>query len=282
MLRLGVHVSIAGKIHSAVDRAKKLGCSTMQIFARNPRQFRSQALEAEDVALFKAKIKKAGIKPAVIHIPYTLNLAATKRSFHKITIREFTEDYQEAGRLGAQYLVTHLGSFKGGTEQLGLGRAVTALKKILRDSPQVKTKILLENSAGSGSWLGYNFQQLRWVMEKLGWSSRLGICLDTAHAWAAGYRINESEGLKAMLVEIEKEVGLRNLKAVHLNDTQELLDSRRDRHCDIGAGLIGAKGFALILNNPVFKKLPLILETPKESDTDDKRNLAAVRALVKN
>jgi deoxyribonuclease-4 len=254
----------------------------MQVFSRNPRQWRKSLLAEEDISLFKKKVKESKIKPIVIHIPYTLNLASNKRRFYKITIEEFTTDLIESDKLGADFLVTHMGSHKGGTEAGGLLRITGALKKILEKTKDVKTMILLENTSGSGRWLGHVFRHHRFILERLGWSERIGICLDTAHAWAAGYKINEAKGLDSLLDEIECQVGLKRLKVIHLNDTREELGSRQDRHYDIGKGKIGNKGFRLIINHPLLRDLPFILETPKKSDADDVRNLKRVRRLYKD
>ncbi|UCD15299.1 MAG: deoxyribonuclease IV [Candidatus Omnitrophota bacterium] len=279
MLKLGVQVSSAGKIYSSVDRAKKLGCNTMQIFARNPRMLRKTSLTERDIKIFKKKVKKEKISPVVIHIPYTLNLASVRFRFYKITIKEFIDDLIEADKLGADYLVTHMGSFKGGTERRGLLRIANALGKILEKAKGVRTKILLENTSGSGRWLGYKFSHQRVVLENIDWSGRVGVCLDTAHAWAAGYKINTKGGLEKLLAEIKEEVGLERLKVVHLNDTKEKLGSRNDRHYAIGAGSIGKKGFRLILKHPTLRRLPFILETPKKSDGDDIKNLEVVKEI---
>jgi len=281
LLKLGVHVSIAGKIYKSIDRAVELGCNTMQIFSRNPRQWRKDLLSDEDVERFKNKVKKTKISPVVIHIPYLLNLATAKKSFFKITIKEFISDLIEAGRLQADYLVTHMGSYKGGTEKGGLSRIIQALNKILKETKGVKTKVLLENTSGSGYWLGYKFSHQKIIFDGLNRPEAVGICLDTAHAWAAGYKINEPRGLKALLDEIDQEVGLGCLKVIHLNDTQEELGSLRDRHFDIGKGKIGRRGFNLIVNHPKLRELPLILETPKKSEDEDKDNLEVVRKLYK-
>ena len=282
MFRLGVHVSIAGKIYKSVERAAELGCNAMQIFSRNPRQLRKSSLSEEDIKIFREKVKQAKIKPVVIHIPYTLNLASNKSGFYKITIREFIQDLIEADKLKAEYLVTHMGSFKGGTERGGLLRVANALNKILKETEGVKTKVLLENTSGSGNWLGYKFSHQKFIFDRLNLAKRVGICLDTAHAWAAGYKINESEGLSSLLKEIEQEVGLEKLKVIHLNDTKEKLGSRNDRHEAIGKGEIGARGFKYILNDPKLKDLSFILETPKENKEDDMKNLSVVRRLYGN
>lgn len=279
MLKLGCQVSIAGKIYDAVERASRLGCNTMQIFARNPRQWRKSSLGDEDIKIFKEKVKISNINPVVVHIPYTLNLAATKDSFHKITIREFTQDLLEADKLGVEYLVTHMGSYKGSTEEKGLLKIVKALKKILSATKDVKTTLLLENTSGSGSWLGYKFSHHKFILNELKWPQNLGLCLDTAHCFAAGYSIDNPEGVDALVAEIDECIGIERLKVIHLNDTQEKLGSLKDRHCDIGKGNIGKKGFRSIVNCPAFRDLPFILETPKDSDEDDIRNLNTVREL---
>jgi len=280
VIKLGVHVSTAGNIYKAVDRAVGFGCNTMQIFSRNPRRFRKEFLPADDIEIFKEKVRTEKISPVVVHIPYTLNLAATKYHFFKLTIKEFIVDLQEADKLGADYLVTHMGSYKGSIEARGVERVAKALDKILSETPGVKTQILLENTSGSGRWLGHDFFHQRTVFEQLKWPPRLGLCLDTAHAWAAGYKINDCGGVDALLNDIEEKVGLDRLYVVHLNDTREKLGSRRDKHFDIGKGCIGKKGFRAIVNHPRLKDLAFILETPKRDDEDDTRNLDAVRELV--
>ncbi len=254
----------------------------MQIFLRNPRQWRRELLSEAEVRLFRKKVKAAKLAPVVIHIPYTLNLASIKRSFYKITVREFITDLKEADRLGATYLVTHPGSYKGGTEVAGLPRTANALKKILKETEEVATTILLENTAGSGHWLGYSFEQLRYLLEELQWSRRVGICLDTAHAWAAGYKIDSPQGVKTLVSEIDRQVGINRLGVIHLNDTQEALGSHRDRHFAIGRGKIGAKGFEGVINHPSLRKVTFILETPKTSDEDDIANLKTVRSLYRD
>ena len=251
----------------------------MQIFSRNPRQQRKDLIDSQDAARFKKLAKKEKISPVVIHSPYLLNLASSRQSFYKITIREFIIDLSEADKLGASYLVTHMGSYKGGTESGGLLRVANALNKILKETKGLKTKILLENTSGSGDWLGYTFSHQGLIFKKIHQPDRVGICLDTAHAWAAGYKVNQKAGLEEMVEEIDKEVGLQMLKVIHLNDTREELNSRRDRHYDIGKGKIGERGFSRIINHPKLKDSAFILETPKEKEGDDLENLRVVRKL---
>jgi len=280
MINLGVHVSISGSIVNAPARARKLGCNTMQIFARNPRQWRKEPLSLAIVKDFRTAVRKAKISPVVIHIPYTLNLSAAKEKFYAITLREFVEDLQEADRLGAQYLVTHPGSHKGLSEEDGLRRVVGGLKNILRAVGPIKTTVLLENTAGAGQLLGANFAQLGNIIKGVGPARRIGICLDTAHAWSAGYAINRSRGLAEFIREIDVTVGLERVKVVHLNDTPVALGSRIDRHTHIGRGMIGRAGFKRIINHPAFKRAVFVMETPRESDRDDIRNINTVRGLI--
>ena len=281
MLRLGVHVSIAGKIYYSIDRAKKLGCNTIQIFTRNPRQIRRSSLKDEDIKLFKKYIKTAGIKPLIIHAPYTLNLASAKDFLYRISIKEFTQDVRDASKLGAEYIVIHPGSYKG-RDVAGLKRIVKALNIVLDNTRGLGVDILLENTAGDGSMLGYTLSQHKFILQKLRFNKRIGLCLDTAHAWCAGYEINTKQGLSLFIDEIERGVGLERIKVIHLNDTLDDLGSRKDRHFHIGRGKIGRKGFNLIVNHKVFRKLPFILETPKKNIDDDKNNLKAVRKLYRD
>ncbi|MFH1768386.1 MAG: deoxyribonuclease IV [Candidatus Omnitrophota bacterium] len=280
MLKLGVHVSIAGKIYYSIERAKSLNCTAMQIFSRNPRQFLKSSLSKEDIGIFRAKIKEAKINPLVIHTPYTLNLAAAKDFLYRATIREFTSDVKEAARLGAQFIVIHTGSFNG-DEITGLNRIVGALKIVLKDTAAAATTILLENTAGEGHVLGCRMSHFGFIFSKLKQTKRVALCLDTAHAWAAGYGINRESGLNNLLAEAKEEVGIEKIKLIHLNDTLYPLGSRKDRHFHVGRGKIGKDGFSLIVNHRQLRNLPFILETPKETDDDDKNNLSAVRRLYK-
>lgn len=277
-MRLGVHVPVSGKIYEAFDWAKQLGCNTMQIFSRNPRQWRHTTLEPEDIAEFKKRRKKTGISPVFIHIPYTINLASPDNSLYKNSIAVYIEDINEAGLLGADYIVTHMGSHKQQGEEWGLKRFAKGLNTIL-DNTDADVDMLLENTSGSGSWLGYDFSHHQRILSLVKKPHRIGLCLDTCHAYTAGYDLASEEGLKITLEEIDYYVGLENLKLIHLNDSKDKLASRRDRHEDIGKGKIGKAGFRRIVHHPKLKNVPFILETPKQNQADDTRNLKVVRSL---
>lgn len=278
MLRVGVQVSIAGKISQAVQRAVNLGCQTMQIFSRNPRSFRRKPLDKEDIKEFRRLIKEAKIYPLVIHTVYTQNLASSNKRFYRLSIRAFIKDLQDAQNLGADLIVTHIGSFKRSTHQRGLVRVIDALGQILKRMP-MGPMLLLENTSGSGHWLGAYFPELTCIIKSLGTPKNLGICFDTCHAYSAGYNLKEQKILNSLVYEVDSLIGLDKLKLIHLNDTKDKLGSHRDRHEHIGEGQIGKEGFREILNHPKLKSVPFILETPKKSDEDDIRNLEMVRSL---
>jgi deoxyribonuclease-4 len=277
---LGVHVSTEGKIYEALNRAYKLGCNTMQIFARNPQQWRDNSLAEEDITEFRNRRERYKINPVFVHIPYLINLASPNPKLYEGSIEAYIEDIFEAHALNADYIITHMGSHKETSEDAGIKRLITALDTILKKTSDVKVGILLENTSGSGSWLGYKFIHHKRIINGLKkYKTRLGICFDTAHAYCAGYDIATEDGLEGTLNEIDKLFGLNMLKVIHLNDTRDALDSRRDRHEHIGRGRIGLEGMRRIINHPGLRNLPFMLETPKDTEQDDIINLRIVRKL---
>lgn len=280
-MTIGVHVSGAGRIYESLNRAHELGCQTMQIFARNPQKWQGNTLGEEDVKEFKARRKKLKINPVFIHISYLINLASPVPRLYQGSIRAYIEDIKEAGRLGADYIVTHMGSHKETSEEEGIKRLVDAINKIIAETKGSKVGILLENTSGSGSWLGYKFEHQKNIIAGLKDKSRVGLCLDTAHAYLAGYDLSTREGLSSMLNEIEGLVGIGLVKLIHLNDAYGDLASHYDRHDHIGKGSIGLEGMKRIINHPKLKRIPMILETPKDSPLSDEMNLKLVRKLAK-
>jgi len=276
---LGVHVSIAGNIREAPERAHKLGCNTMQIFSRNPQQWRDDFLLSGDIAEFRDKRDRFGIKSLFVHIPYLINLASPNPKLYGVSIKAYIEDIREAGLLKADYIVTHMGSHKDTSEKEGIRRFVRALNMIAEKTRNIPVGILLENTAGSGSWIGYKFIHHKEIIAGIKHKENVGLCLDTAHAYLAGYDISTEEGLEGILNEIDDSVGLELLKLIHLNDAKGKLGSLHDRHEHIGKGGIGLEGMKRIVNHPKLRNLPFILETPKESAADDIMNLSVVRDL---
>jgi len=280
-MRLGVHVSGSGKIYEALERAHELGCNTMQVFSRNPQRWRDDFLDPKDIEEFNRRNALLKIKPLFIHIPYLINLASPNPKLYGASIEAYVEDILEAEAIRADYIVTHMGSHKETSEEAGIKRLIEALNIIIEKTSYVDVGILLENTSGSGSWLGYKFAHQREIIRGLKDKERVGLCFDTAHAYLAGYDIATKEGLEATLDEIEAAVGIDLIKLIHLNDAYGELGSHYDRHDHIGKGKIGLEGMRRIINHPRLKNIPFILETPKKTECDDAMNLNLVRELRK-
>ena len=279
---LGVHVTAAGKIYQALDIAHNLGCDTMQIFSRSPQTWRHGAqISSEDIKEFNLRRKKFKINPVFIHISYLINLASPDPRLYHGSIQAYIEDIQEAEKLGADFIVTHMGSHKETSEDAGIKRLIEALNIILEKTKGSKVGILLENTSGSGSWLGYRFYHQHKILKGIKEKNRVGLCLDTAHAYLAGYDLATKVGLKKLIDEIEEMVGMKLIKLIHLNDAAGELGCHHDRHDHIGKGHIGLSGMKRIINHPRLKNIPMILETPKSAEDSDKNNLALVKKLRK-
>jgi deoxyribonuclease-4 len=279
-VRLGFHVSISGGFSLAVQRAHELGCTTMQIFCRNPRGWTVKPLDKEDIAQFKKLREQFDIGPVFVHTNYLINLASTKPDLYERSIEQFVIDLERTEHLGAEYIVTHLGSASGREPEWMIDRVATALNMAMKlRKPQAM--ILLENTAGEKGDVGYTFDQVNDVITRLNNAEKIGICYDTCHGFAAGYDIRTKQGVNAIAATIDNTVGLDRLKGMHLNDCLRDFDSHVDRHWHIGEGKIGEDGFKALLNHAAFRDIPKIMETPKETDEDDPRNMKKVRSLVK-
>ena len=280
MRRIGVHVSIAGSIWESLERARALGCNTMQIFNRNPRGWQAAELESADIERFKSLKEEYDIKPVAVHIPYIINLATPDDSLYKKSIIAYIEDIARADVLGAEYFVTHLGSHVGSGEDEGIKRFSEALGQILKKA-RPETTILLENTAGSGSWIGYKFEHIKKILDNLSDAKKVGVCIDTAHTFEAGYDIKTKIGLEDTLKKFDKLIGLDKIRVVHFNDSLSELRSRVDRHQHIGKGNIGLEAMGCIINHPKLRNAAFIMETPKESDKDDRRNIKVAKRLLR-
>lgn len=279
-MRIGFHVSISGGFARAVERAYELGCTCMQIFSRNPRGWIVKPLDEDDIAGFKKFREKYDIAPVFVHTNYLINLASARTDLYEKSIEQFVIDLERTEHLGAEYLVTHLGSASGQKEEWMIERVSNALNLAMKlHTP--KATILLENTAGESGDIGYTLEQVKEVMSKLTDSSRIGICYDTCHGFAAGYDIRTRKGVDALANKIGSTIGLKRLKGMHLNDCLRDFNSRIDRHWHIGEGKIGLDGFKALLNHPLFKNIPKIMETPKETEEDDPRNMRVVKSLIK-
>ena len=290
MARLGAHMSIAGGLPRAVDRADAARCDALQIFTKSAGQWRARALPQDEIELFRRRVAETGIAPVVAHNSYLINLAAALPSLREQSIVSLREELARAEVLGLDGLVMHPGSFTSGTERDGLRLIADALAQLLDERPDGRTRILLEHTAGQGTNLGHQFEHLAEIIERLGSTPRVGVCLDTCHLLTAGYDICSEEGYAQTFHDFDRIVGLARIKAFHLNDSKKPCGSRVDRHEHIGKGCLGLEPFRRLLNDARFKDLPMLLETPKldtpasrrKSDVDpwDARNLRTLRRLI--
>ncbi len=275
---LGSHLSVAGGFTKAIDAAVKLGCDTVQIFTKAPSQWRGREITDLEAFEFRKSFKQSKLKLPLVHDSYLINLAAPDEALYRRSIDAFVDEVQRSEKLGIAYIVTHPGAHVGAGEEIGLQRVVVALNEVVARTPDVKVKILIEATAGQGTTLGWSFGHLRAILKGATKPLRLGICLDTCHVFAAGYALWPANAYKKTMLEFDKVVGMKWLKAFHLNDSKKPLGSRVDRHEHLGQGCIGLEAFGLVVNDPRFAKLPMILETAKENGMDVV-NLALLREL---
>jgi len=286
---LGAHVSIAGGIHNAIDRGVRSGCSVIQVFTQNSNQWKGKAISDEDAALFREKFAASGLADMVSHDIYLINLAAAPGEVQDKSIIAFKEEMERCARLGINKIVMHPGSHNGDGEEVGIKRVCEAFDLLFSLVPQFTGKVLLENTAGQGTNLGYKFAHLKAIIDGSSFPGRFGVCFDTCHAFASGYQIGETDGYKRTFDEFDQAVGLSTLMAFHLNDSKKGLGCKVDRHEHIGAGTLGLEPFRFIMNDPHFRLIPKFIETPKgtetpkgEADEMDLANLKLLRSLVES
>jgi deoxyribonuclease IV len=309
--KAGFHVSIAGGISNSVDNALKIGCNAFQIFSRNPRGWTAKPLQDKDVENFRKKLDDSKIDrdSVFVHMPYLPNLSPNGR-LHKKSTSILVEELRRSSLFGIPYVIIHLGSHGGKGSENGMDQLIKACNfafekyyKSSSASTVAKNKkksestkkgrsvtILLENSAGEKNSIGSKFDELGLILDKLMSSpspnssngSSYGICLDTCHAFAAGYDLRTKESISETLDKFKSKIGLRNLKVIHLNDSKDKLNSNRDRHEHIGIGKIGNKGFKELLNHNAIRKIPFIMETPIDRRRNDADNLKVVLSLLDN
>jgi deoxyribonuclease IV len=291
---LGAHLSIAGGLPRAVDRAEASRCEALQIFTKSAGQWRARPLPPAEVARFRRRVQETGLRTVVAHNSYLINLAAADPGLRAQSLAALAEELDRADALGLDGLVMHPGSYTTGSEEEGLRLIAHGLGALLGRRRSSGTRILLEHTAGQGTNLGHRFEHLRIILDLLdegpAGSERVGVCLDTCHLVAAGYDITSEAGYAATLAAFDRIVGLGRLRVFHLNDSKKPCGSRVDRHEHIGKGCLGLEPFRWLLNDPRFAGMPMLLETPKletpesrrRSDLDpwDARNLRALRALL--
>ena len=262
----------------AIERARSIRCTAMQIFVKNNMQWFARPLSQQEIRTFLDHAQRAELFSVFAHANYLVNLAATNPQFHANSIRALSEELVRADQLELPFLVLHPGAHLGAGEQAGLEKIVDSINDVFRKIPKVKTKIALEITAGQGSCIGHRFEHLAHIMQNVREPERLGVCLDTAHLFAAGYDISSERSIRKTFREFDRIIGRDRLVAIHVNDSKTDRGSRVDRHEHIGKGRIGLDLFRFIMRSPRFREIPKVLETPKGKDlAEDVMNLKTLR-----
>lgn len=288
-MRIGAHMSVAGGLTNAVDRAVLHGCEALQIFAKNANQWRGRPLDPAEVRSFRNRLGQTAITPVVSHASYLINLATAAPGLRNQSIAAFVDELDRAEALGLLGVVIHPGTRTTGTEEEGLARIAEALREVFKRRPRRKAMVLLEHTAGQGRTLGHRFEHLAAIIDRLDGSPRVGVCLDTCHLIASGYDIVSEAGYRDTFKAFDRLVGFDRLKVFHGNDSKKPCASRVDRHEHIGEGCLGTEPFRRLLRDPRFAGLPILIETEKSSRTTkpgtivvdplDLRNLTTLRTL---
>ena len=278
---VGAHMSAAGGLAKAVERGVGVGCRALQVFTKNSNQWAGKAIDPADSAAFRKAARDAGVAPLVSHAAYLINLASPDETTRRRSLAALVDEIVRCDAAGIPFLVLHPGSHGGDGEETGLERIARGLDEAAKGTPGSKTTILLETAAGQGACLGHTFAQLAGIRTRAVSKSRIAYCFDTCHVHAAGYDVVTKKGWRATLEEADRTIGLSRIKVIHANDSKKERGCRVDRHERIGLGAIGERGFANLMTEPVFEKVPKILETPKDESGDwDRAGLAALRRLA--
>jgi len=280
-MQVGLHVSIAGSIDKSVDNAVAMGCSAFQIFTRNPRGWAAKPLSKNDITSFKEKLVTSKIDrfATVAHMPYLPNLSSPEDDPFAKSLNSLIDEIKRCSKLGIPYLVAHLGSHKGTGDKNGIEKLVKAFTNAAKETGDDVT-ILLENTAGQKNSVGSDFEQLASILSQLKPEKRFGVCLDTCHAFAAGYDLRTKKAAALTLEKFGKAVGFERLKIVHLNDSKGEIGCNIDRHEHIGLGQIGEVGLTQVIKFSNSKNIPIILETPIDERRDDLGNIEKVKELA--
>jgi len=277
-VRFGVHIRLDKGLLRSLDYAEALECEAAQLFSGNPSGWARKPLAPDSAEEFRARAAGLGVRPVILHTPYLVNLAAPDDTVWRKSTEALADAVSRAPALGASVVVTHIGSHKGTGYEAGVRRIAEAVRHALgaAEGPRVA----LELGSGSGNSIGSTFAEVSDILDALeADASRVGVCIDTAHLWGAGYDISTSDGVLRLFDEMQQTVGVSQLLLAHLNDTQMELGSRRDRHYHIGQGRIGLEGFRAIVNYPRLDDVPGIIETPGHERALDHMNLATLRSL---
>ncbi|MBC19918.1 MAG: deoxyribonuclease IV [Planctomycetaceae bacterium] len=282
---LGAHQSISGGYYRAVQIAADEGCDCVQIFTKNNNQWRAKPLTDEDVRLFTEAMGRLGIKHPISHDSYLINLGSPDKTLWKKSVDALVIEIERASRLEIPYVVAHPGAFTSSSEAAGIKQIARGINEMHRQTKKQSAQLLLETTAGQGSNLGWQFEQLGAILEKVKNPDIVGVCFDTCHVHAAGYAMATEKEYRATMRKLNSAVGIKKVKAFHLNDSKTPLGSRVDRHEAIGKGHLGLEPFRHLLNDRRFKKVPMYLETPKGpkgKSSWDRANLRQLRKLIED
>ena len=279
-VRVGVHTSIAGGLENAAHHARKIGCDTFQMFSANPRGWKGQDPSPETCERLRTACARYGLSPLVIHDNYLINLASADPLIRQMSIVAFRKELERAVALGADYLVTHPGSAKGGTPAEGIKACIESVRQSAKGLKLEDLRILIENTAGQGSSIGRTFEEVAEILAGTSKDLPMGACIDTAHCFEAGYAVHTQAGLDETVQRLESTISLANVCVIHANDSKTAFGSHADRHEHIGKGQIGKDGFCRIVRHPKLKVIPFICETPIDKPGDDRRNLRMMRKLA--
>ena len=279
-VQIGAHVSISGSIANAITNASERECSAFQVFTSNPRGWHAKDLTDDDITNYKNNLSQSNIDrfATVAHMPYLPNLSSPEIPVYEKSIHTMIREVERCDKLGIPYLVTHLGSHKGTGEDKGIQRLVGALTEVAKTNKDVT--ILLENTAGQKNSVGSDFTQLAEIFFGLKPASRFGICIDTCHAFAAGYDLRNEKNVKDAFEKFDSEIGLKHIKIIHLNDSKGELGCHLDRHEHIGLGHIGETGLGQVVKLANKNKIPIILETPIDEKRTDFENIRKAKDLA--
>lgn len=280
-MKFGAHMSIAGGVSKALDRAASINCEVVQIFVKNNMQWFGKKYSKEEILEFNKKRESLGFYAVFGHTGYLINIASPQKQTRQKSIKSLVQEIELAASISLPFLVLHPGSTLGENEETGIKNAVLSLNEVFERTHDYPVRIAIECTAGQGFCLGHRLEHIAEIYERINKPDRLAVCLDTAHLFQAGYDISKPEEWKNVLRRIDKLVGIDQVVSIHLNDSKTELGSRCDRHAGIGKGKIGINGFIHIVNEPLFKDLPGCLETPKSADLhEDVENLRILRSLV--
>jgi deoxyribonuclease-4 len=280
--RIGIHTSTAGGVEMAAERAYRLGANTFQIFSSSPRQWKPYVLAEQQCDALRSLRAKYGIGPMAIHCSYLVNLASATAEFHRKSVAAFRGELQRALALNAEFLVLHPGSFRGRSREEGLALVARSIAEAAQGLELEKSNlhVLIENTAGAEFSLGGSFDQVAHLLEYLRPVCPVGACIDTCHTHASGYDVVSEAGWRETMHELDKTIGLKNVRVWHCNDSKDPCGSRRDRHEHVGKGMIGLEAFRRLLNDPRTEHAAFIAETPIEEPGDDLRNIETLKSLV--